>query len=62
MFSLLRCKVGDFKALPTLNVHLGDTLFSIEKEYYLQACDRRPKEANSHLKDDEGVWYCDTYI
>jgi hypothetical protein len=31
MFSVLRCKVGNFDALPTLNIMLGDKAFPIEK-------------------------------
>jgi hypothetical protein len=31
MFSVLRCKVGNFDALPTFKVHLGDKVFPIEK-------------------------------
>lgn len=29
MFSVLRCKVGDFDALPKLNIHLGNKTFPI---------------------------------
>lgn len=51
MFSVLRCKVEDFDLLPLLNIHLGTESFSIEKEFYLQACDRRPKDTNLKLKE-----------
>jgi hypothetical protein len=42
MFSLLRCKFASFKDVPTLKIHIGDKIYEIEKEYYLQACDRKP--------------------
>lgn len=62
MFSVIRCKVGDFDALPVLNVHINGKKYPIEKEYYIQACDRRPKDQNLNSSDSSGVWYCDLYV
>ncbi len=62
MFSVLRCKVGNFDNLPTLYIHLGQDIFLIEKEFYIQACDRKPADVNLPNNLTQGFWYCDMYI
>ncbi len=61
MFSLLRCRFVSLDDVPVLNIHIGAKLYEIQKEFYLQACDRRPgSKQNGDAKS--GVWYCDAYI
>ncbi len=45
MFSVLKCRVGSFDSLPAIIVQMNGKKYSIEKEYYMQACDRRPRDA-----------------
>lgn len=36
MFSLMLCRVTNFEALPDFNIHIGEEIYSIPKEFYLQ--------------------------
>ncbi len=51
MFSLLRCKVKDHDKLPSFNIHIGNEVYEIDHNVYMQRCIAKP---NGDL--------CDTYI
>lgn len=50
-FSLLRCRIRDFNALPVLSVYVKEDAYEVDKEAYLH---------NVYQSDDGYV--CDTYI
>ncbi len=50
-FSLLRCKVTNHDSLPTLKINIGNDVYEIDHNAYMQRCIKRP--------DGD---LCDTYI
>lgn len=62
MFSVLKCKVRSFDNLPVLTIQINGIKYPIEKEYYMQACDRRPRDAYQGEESVDGVYYCHMYI
>ena len=55
-FSLLICKVVDFKQLPNITITIGEKQYTIQKEFYLQKCAQNPEDYG------KGPKYCETYI